>query len=355
MPARETVPVTLTAAERTTLKKMRVRGAKTPYRDRLWAQIVLAAARGRDNARITADLGISVDTARRHRGAAVAVDRAGTGRRADGPGTGRPDLGDPDPADPGRAPGQAVAVPVLDLTRDPDFEARRPSSWTCTRGFTAVSRYGPGDRILSFDAKPSIQARGRCQPTLPARGTPVRIEHEYVRHGALALLASLDAHIGTVFAATPATTRIKPFMDLAGQVMARPEYTSAPRVFVIVDNGSDHRSHAASDRLRAAHPNAIMIHTPVHASRPNQIEIFSLLSKRKPSPPTTSPAWTSCPPPCLPSLTATTDCPPVQLEVHRQRPPRPAPPHQRARTTRPAPDRTSGGRLTPRRTYGVTH
>jgi len=40
------VPVTLTAAERKTLKK-RVRGAKTCWRDRLRAQIVLAAARGR--------------------------------------------------------------------------------------------------------------------------------------------------------------------------------------------------------------------------------------------------------------------------------------------------------------------
>ena len=35
------VPVTLTAAERTTLKK-RARGAKTAHRDRLRAQIVLA-------------------------------------------------------------------------------------------------------------------------------------------------------------------------------------------------------------------------------------------------------------------------------------------------------------------------
>jgi len=67
MPARKAVPVTLTAAERKTLK-MRVRGAKTPYRDRLRAQVVLAAARGRDNARIAADLGINIDTARRWRG-----------------------------------------------------------------------------------------------------------------------------------------------------------------------------------------------------------------------------------------------------------------------------------------------
>ena len=85
-----------------------------------------------------------------------------------------------------------------------------------------------------MDAKPSIQARGRCRPTAPAaRGKPVRAEHEYVRHGALALLATLDVHTGKVFAATPATTGIAPFMDLMGQVMSLPEYKDAPRVFVI--------------------------------------------------------------------------------------------------------------------------
>ena len=108
---------------------------------------------------------------------------------------------------------------------------------------------------------------------------------EYVRHGALALLAGLDVHTGKVFASTPATTGIKPFMDLIGQVMSRPEYNNAPRVFVIVDNGSDHRGQAAIDRLAKAHPNAIMIHTPVHASWLNQIEIFfSIIQKKVVSP-----------------------------------------------------------------------
>ena len=45
MPLPRAVPVTLTAAQRTTLKK-RASGAKTAHRDRLRAQIVLAAARG---------------------------------------------------------------------------------------------------------------------------------------------------------------------------------------------------------------------------------------------------------------------------------------------------------------------
>jgi FixJ family two-component response regulator len=67
MPLPRAVPVRLAAAERTTLKK-RARGAKTAHRDRLRAQIVLAAARGRDNARIAADLGITADTVRKWRG-----------------------------------------------------------------------------------------------------------------------------------------------------------------------------------------------------------------------------------------------------------------------------------------------
>jgi hypothetical protein len=70
-------------------------------------------------------------------------------------------------------------------------------------------------------------------------------------------------------------------MDLIGQVMSRPEYKDAPRVFVIVDNGSDHRGQAAAGRLSDAYPNAIMIHTPVHASWLNQIEIvFSIIQKK---------------------------------------------------------------------------
>ena len=88
-----------------------------------------------------------------------------------------------------------------------------------------------------------------------------------------------------VFASTPGTTGIVPFMDLVGEVMERPEYKNAPRVLVIVDNGSDHRGKAAAARLREAHPNAVMVHTPVHASWLNQIEIFfSVIQKKVVSP-----------------------------------------------------------------------
>jgi transposase len=324
MPLPRAVPVTLTAAERTTLTR-RARGAKTAHRDRLRAQIVLAAARSRDNARIAADLQVTVDTVRKWRGRFAGRGLDGL---ADLPRSGRPRriseltraavvaLACQLPAATGvplsrwtgpellaeltRA-GTAEDLSVSSVLRilaehpvkpwqyqswiaprDPDFAARAAVILDLYQGFYQGKRLQPGDRILSVDAKPSIQARGRCRPTAPAaRGRPVRVEHEYVRHGALALLAALDVHTGKVFAATPDTTGIVPFTELIGQVMKRPGYKDAPRVFVIVDNGSDHRGQAAAARLRAAHPNAVMIHTPVHASWLNQVEIvFSVIQKK---------------------------------------------------------------------------
>ena len=287
---------------------------------------MLAAARGHPNARIAAGLGISVDTVRKWRGrfAARGLDglqdrpRAGRPRRISAAdraavvalacqlpaATGTPLAHWTGPELAAELTARELASSPVSASsvlrilaehpvkpwqyqswispRDPDFEARAAVILDLYQGFYQGTRLQPGDRILSVDAKPSIQARGRCRPTAPAgRGRPARVEHEYVRHGALALLAALDVHTGKVFAATPATTGIAPFMDLMGQVMSQPEYKDAPRVFVIVDNGSDHRGQAAAARLRDAHPNAIMIHTPVHASWLNQVEIvFSVIQKK---------------------------------------------------------------------------
>src|SRR6266487_2135768 len=320
MPQHRAVPVTLTATERKTVKK-RIRGAKTAYRDWLRAQIVLAAARGRVSARIAADLHVTVDTVRKWRGRFAARGLDGL---KDLPRSGRPRriseleraavvaLACQLPAATGvplsrwTGPELAAELASRGLTgpvsassvlrilaehpikpwqyqswiypRAPDFAAKATVILDLYQGYYQGKRLQPGDRIVSVDAKPSIQARGRRhRPAPPGPGQPARVEHEYQRNGALALLAALDVHTGTVpAAATPPTTGIAPFMALMGQVMTQQPYKDAPRVFVIVDNGSDHRGKKAARRLRAAYPNAIMIHTPVHASWLNQIEINRL-------------------------------------------------------------------------------
>ena len=329
MPVVRAVPVGLTASERKMLKK-RGRGAKTAHRDRQRALIVLAAARGRPNAAIAAGLGVSEDMVRKWRGRFA--ERGLPGLK-DLPRTGRPRrisaaeraevcaLACQLPAATGvplarwSCPELAAELARAGLVsaispssvrrilaehpvkpwqyqswifpRDPDFAAKAKVILDLYEGYWQGQPLGPGDRIVSVDAKPSIQARARRHQTSPpAPGRPMRVEHEYQRKGALALLAALDVHTGTVpAAATPKTTGIKPFMALMGQVMSQQPYASAPRLFVIVDNGSDHRGHKAARRLRSAHPNAIMIHTPVHASWLNQIEIFfSIIQKKVVSP-----------------------------------------------------------------------
>jgi DDE superfamily endonuclease len=77
------------------------------------------------------------------------------------------------------------------------------------------------------------------------------------------------------------TTGIVPFMTLAEQVMTQEPYASAKRVFWIVDNGSSHRGQAAINRLAKRFPNAVMVHTPVHASWLNQIQIYFSVIQRK--------------------------------------------------------------------------
>ncbi len=325
MPALRAVPVALTAAERKTLKK-RARGAKTAYRDRQRAQIVLLAARRWPTAAIAARLGIVQDTARKWRARFAARGLDGL---ADAPRSGRPRrisaaeraeicaLACQLPAATGvplsRWTGPELAAEITRAglaspisassilrilaehpikpwqyqswiyPRDPDFAARASVILDLYQGFYQGQPLQPGDRIVSVDAKPSIQARARRHSTAPpGPGQPMRVEHEYQRKGALTLLAGLDVHTGTVPAATtPKTTGIAPFMTLMGQVMRQEPYRSAPRVFVIVDNGSDHRGKKAARRLRDAYPNAIMIHTPVHASWLNQVEIFFSIVQKK--------------------------------------------------------------------------
>jgi hypothetical protein len=166
--------------------------------------------------------------------------------------------------------------------RDPDFEAKAARILDLYEGVWEAEPLGEDDWVLCADEKTSIQARRHLHATLPpARGRAIRVEHEYERKGALAYHAAWDVRRARVFGRCEESTGIEPFGRLAQQVMAQEPYCSASRVFWIVDNGSSHRGQASIERLQSRWKNAVLVHTPVHASWLNQIEIYFSILQRK--------------------------------------------------------------------------
>lgn len=133
--------------------------------------------------------------------------------------------------------------------------------------------------MISTDEKTSIQARRRPGPTIP----PIsgRVEHEYERKGALSYMAGWDVHRAKIFGLCCPSTGSASSHNLVDLVISQEPYHSARRVFWIADNGSSHRSQAFINRLSAWHPNAILVHTPIHASWLNQVEIYFSILRRK--------------------------------------------------------------------------
>ncbi|MEV0538144.1 IS630 family transposase [Kitasatospora sp. NPDC050463] len=314
----------MTASQRHRLKKMAY-GHKTPHQGRMRAHVVLHAARGRSNARIARETGLHVDTVRTWRGRFAEEGMAGL---ADRQRPGRPPsftalqaaqvkaLACQLPAETG-APlsrwscpelareamqrGIAPAVSASTVRRwlaqdalkpwqhrswifitDPDFGPKAARVLDLYARTWQGNPLGPDEYVISADEKTSIQARCRCHPTLaPGQARAMRVNHTYGRGGALAYLAAYDVHQARVFGRTEPRTGISPFMNLVAQVMSTEPYASAKRVFWIVDNGSSHRGQKAADRLTSAFPNAVLVHTPVHASWLNQVEIYFSVVQRK--------------------------------------------------------------------------
>lgn len=141
---------------------------------------------------------------------------------------------------------------------------------------------GPDDYVISADEKTSIQARRRIAiGTGPMPHQPRRVEAEYERKGALGYLAAWDVDRGKLFGICERKTGIQAHHKLVDLVMRQEPYRSARRVFWITDNGSSHRGESSIQRLLNWYPNAIQIHTPIHASWLNQVEIiFSILQRK---------------------------------------------------------------------------
>ena len=167
--------------------------------------------------------------------------------------------------------------------RDPAFEDKASRILDLYEGIWEGKPLTDDDFIISTDEKTSIQARKRIHPSLApaANGVPMRVEHEYERKGAWAYLAAWDVRRAKIFGRCELTTGIKPFRRLVAQVMRQEPYRSARRVFWIMDNGSSHRGQPCTKRLAAAWPNIVVVHTPVHASWLNQVEVYFSIIQRK--------------------------------------------------------------------------
>jgi hypothetical protein len=64
------------------------------------------------------------------------------------------------------------------------------------------------------------------------------------------------------------------------EVMTQEPYRSARRVFWIMDNCSSHGRQKVVERFSRQRPNTILIHTPIHASWLNQVEIYFSIAQR---------------------------------------------------------------------------
>lgn len=324
LPVTSACPIVLTASERERLKKVAY-GHKTEHRLRQRAQVVLHAARSRSNARIARETGLHVDTVRTWRGrfAGHRLSALSDRKRSGRPLSFTPlqsaqvkALACQLPAESGTplsrwsAPelarevvARAIAGTISASTvrrwlkqdaikpwqyqswifiTDPDF---RPKAQRVLDLYARTWQGTPlaeDEYVISADEKTSIQARCRCHPTLaPGQARAMRVNHTYGRGGALAYLAAYDVHRAKVSGRTEPRTGIDPFMNLGTQVMTQEPYAGAKRVFWIVDNGSSHRGEKAANRLTSAFPNAVLVHTPVHASWVNQVEIYFSVVQRK--------------------------------------------------------------------------
>lgn len=166
--------------------------------------------------------------------------------------------------------------------RDPNFQQKASRVLDLYEGKWHGKPLTADDFVISADEKTSIQARKRRHETLPpAPGYSMRVEHEYQRCGAWAYMAAWDVRRARIFGLCEEKSGIVSFERLVQHVMRRRPYCTADRVFWVMDNGSSHRGEACERRLKARWPNIIPVHTPVHASWLNQIEIYFSIVQRK--------------------------------------------------------------------------
>lgn len=137
------------------------------------------------------------------------------------------------------------------------------------------------EMVLCLDEKTSLQPRPRKATTLAAKPrSPIKVEHEYERKGALNLFAAFDTRTGKVWGQTYDRKR-------QVELIAFLEYldTAIPatitHIDVVLDNLKMHQGKQVQAWL-VNHPRFVFHFPPVHCSWMNQVEQwFSILQRKR--------------------------------------------------------------------------
>jgi len=293
-------PLTVTDDERAKLDAW-VRRPKTAQRLALRSRIILAAAAGRTNTAIAADLRVTLPTVGKWR-------QRFLDKRLEG-------LTDEPRPGPPRTITDAHVEDVV--TRTLESKPTNATHWS-TRGMatatglsqTAISRiwraFGlqphradtfklstdpyfvekvrdvvglyldPPDRavVLSVDEKSQVQALDRTQPILPMTpGQAERGTHDYVRHGTTSLFAALDVATGKVIGRCHRRHRHQEFVRFLADIDAAVPPEDGVTIHLVMDNYATHKTPAVK-RWLAKHPRFVVHFTPTSGSWLNQVERF---------------------------------------------------------------------------------
>jgi transposase len=289
--------VVLTDEERVVLER-RARGRSTPVRLVQRARIVLAAAQGKRNDEIAAELACTRRTVGVWRNRFLAKRLAGIEKDAPRPGR-----------TPTITPQLAQAI-IDKTTREKPAAATHWSTRTLARAMginqTAVSRVwrthqlkphltktfkvsndkrfvektidivglylNPPERaiVLSVDEKSQIQALDRTQPSLPMYpGRKGTLTHDYKRNGTTTLFAALDIESGVVISQCMARHRHQEWIKFLKHIDA--STNPALDIHLICDNYATHK-HAKVQSWLKRHPRFHVHFTPTSSSWLNLVE-----------------------------------------------------------------------------------
>ena len=162
---------------------------------------------------------------------------------------------------------------------DPDF---RQKAVVRHRGTICNIYVNPpkGVHIVSVDEKTGMQAVERKYPSKPSRtGVEGQREYEYIRHGTQSLIAAFDVLSGGVWGHCGDTRTAEDLMEFM-EDLANNVYPEG-QVIIIWDNLNIHGGERWEEFNKRHDGRFEFIHTPIHASWLNQIEIwFGILQAR---------------------------------------------------------------------------